>query len=154
MLLSWTSFLSYTTIYFFVKKFIFSNFYILVNTIFECLNMFLVEKGLRNWQRHFFCNISSKNLKWKQHIRYILELSTFEYGCLVELHIKERKRSLVRSLVLGEFHCWYDLEKLTVSGSSNLNLSFSGTQQKSFVLKRWKKNVLHFVLLNLMQRFL
>ena len=30
----------YTTIYFFVKKFIFSNVYIIVNTIFECLSMF------------------------------------------------------------------------------------------------------------------
>ena len=39
-LLSWTLILSYTTIYFFVKKFIFSNVYISVNTIFECLNVF------------------------------------------------------------------------------------------------------------------
>ena len=31
---------SYTTIYFFVKKFIFSNVYISVNTTFECLYMF------------------------------------------------------------------------------------------------------------------
>ena len=30
----------YTTIYFFVKKFIFSNVYVPVNTIFECLDMF------------------------------------------------------------------------------------------------------------------
>ena len=27
-------------------------------------------------------------------------------------------------------HRWYDVEKLTVPGSSNLNLSFSGAQQK------------------------
>ena len=47
---------SYTTIYFFVKKFIFSNVYISVNTIFECLYMlFWLRKGslikyVRNWQ--------------------------------------------------------------------------------------------------------
>ena len=40
MLLSWMFISSYTTIYFFVKKFIFSNVYISVNTIFECLYMF------------------------------------------------------------------------------------------------------------------
>ena len=27
-------------------------------------------------------------------------------------------------------HSWYDAEKLTVPGSSNLNLGFSGAQQK------------------------
>ena len=39
---------SYITIYFFVKKFVFWNVYISVNTIFECLYMFLVEKGAIN----------------------------------------------------------------------------------------------------------
>ena len=39
-------FISYTTIYFFVKKFIFSNVYISVNAIFECLYIiFSCEKG-------------------------------------------------------------------------------------------------------------
>ena len=62
MLPSWMFVLFYTTIYFFVKKFIFSNVYISVNTIFECLYLFFfVEKGainlyasikyLRNWQK-------------------------------------------------------------------------------------------------------
>ena len=41
---------SYTTIYFFVKKFIFSNVYISVNSIFECLYMFLVEKEAINYK--------------------------------------------------------------------------------------------------------
>ena len=40
ILLSWMFISCYTTIYFFVKKFIFSNVYVLVNTIFECLDMF------------------------------------------------------------------------------------------------------------------
>ena len=48
-------------------------------------------------------------------------------------------------------HRLYDMEKLTVPGSSNLNLSFSWAQKKKFFLKRCKKNVLPFVLLNQMQ---
>ena len=40
ILLSWTFSSSYTTIYFFAKKFIFSNVYISVSTIFECVYMF------------------------------------------------------------------------------------------------------------------
>ena len=42
------------------------------------------------------------------------------------------------------------MEKLTVLDTSNLNLSFSGAQQK----KLCKKDVLHIVLLNYMQRFI
>ena len=46
MLLSWMFISSYTAIYFFVKKFIFSNAYISVNTIVECLYMsFGWERG-------------------------------------------------------------------------------------------------------------
>ena len=45
-------------------------------------------------------------------------------------------------------HRSYNVEKLAVPGSSNLNLTFSGTQQNVFLLKRRKKNVFHFVLLN------
>ena len=47
---------SYNTISFFIKKFIFSNVYISVNTIFKCLYMiFWLRKGtsikyVRNWQ--------------------------------------------------------------------------------------------------------
>ena len=40
---------SYTTTYFLVKKFIFPNVHIPVNTIFECIHMFLVEKGAINF---------------------------------------------------------------------------------------------------------
>ena len=56
MLLSRMFILSYTTICFFVKEFIFSNVYISVNTIFEGLYMlFWLRKGssikyIRNWQ--------------------------------------------------------------------------------------------------------
>ena len=48
--------LSYTTIYFFIKKSIFSNVYISVSTLFECLHMlFWLRKGpsikyVHNWQ--------------------------------------------------------------------------------------------------------
>ena len=45
MLFSWMFISSYTTIYFFAKKFIFLNVYISVNTIFECLYMFF------RWER-------------------------------------------------------------------------------------------------------
>ena len=40
ILLSWMFISCYTTIYVFVKKFIFSNVYVPVNTMFECLDMF------------------------------------------------------------------------------------------------------------------
>ena len=40
ILLSWMFISCYTTIYFFVKKFTFSNVYVPLNTIFECLDMF------------------------------------------------------------------------------------------------------------------
>ena len=46
MLLSWMFTSSYTIIYFLVKKkFIFSNVYISVNMIFECLYIFWLRKG-------------------------------------------------------------------------------------------------------------
>ena len=51
ILLSWMFIPSYAVIYFFVKKFIFSNVYVSVNTIFECLYSFLVEKGTINQVR-------------------------------------------------------------------------------------------------------
>ena len=62
------------------------------------------------------------------------QIMYFEYGCLVGLHIKEvkkqrRGRALMSNLVS---HRWYDMEKLTVPGSSNLNLTFSGAQKKTF----------------------
>ena len=54
-----------------------------------------------------------------------MELSTFKYGCLLGLHIKEGKRQRQgpgRGI---------DEQPLSENpGSSNLNLSFSGTQQK------------------------
>ena len=38
-------------------------------------------------------------------------------------------------------HSWYDVEKLTVPGSSNLNLSFSGARQKVLCKKMKEKCV-------------
>ena len=43
MLLSWMFNSSYTTIYFFVKKFIFSNVYVSVNTILDVSQLFQRE---------------------------------------------------------------------------------------------------------------
>ena len=45
MLLPWMVISSYATIYFYIKKFIFSDVYILVNTMFERLYMFLEWKS-------------------------------------------------------------------------------------------------------------
>ena len=68
-----------------------------------------------------------KNLKWKQHFyTKHLELPCFEYGCLVgkssqggeeaEVGMEE---ALVSNICLISHH-WYDVEKLTVPGSSTL----------------------------------
>ena len=46
---------SYTIIHIFVKNFKFSNVYISVNTIFECLYMFLVENAAIIWWRDPKC---------------------------------------------------------------------------------------------------
>ena len=46
---------SYTIIHIFVKNFMFSNVYISVNTIFECLYMFLVENAAIIWWRDPKC---------------------------------------------------------------------------------------------------
>ena len=56
---------------------------------------------------------------------YILELPTFEYGCLVGLNIKERTRQRQRALMSNHClisHRWYNGGKLTVPGSSNLKV--------------------------------
>ena len=50
MLVSWMFTLSYTIIYFYIKKFIFSNVYISVITIFKCLYMFF------GWERYHQLN--------------------------------------------------------------------------------------------------
>ena len=42
-----------------------------------------------------------------------------------------RRRTLMSNLYLISQY-WCDVEKVTVPGSSNLNLSFSGAQQKAF----------------------
>ena len=64
----------------------------------------------------------------------ILELPYFEYGCLVGQPRREEveagtEEALMSNLCLISHHC-YDVEKLTASGSSNLKLNFSWTQQK------------------------
>ena len=55
--------------------------------------------------------------------RYILELPTFEYGCLVGPNIKERTRQRYGALMRNRWlisHRWHDVEKLTVPGGSDL----------------------------------
>ena len=91
-------------------------------------------------------NISSKNLKWKQHFyikissNYLLLNMTVWWCCISRRgRSSGREGPLISNLVS---HCWYDVEKLTVPGSSNLNLSLQEAQKKRFVLKRWEKNVL------------
>ena len=54
-----------------------------------CLKFFFDAKLIMSL--FIFLNVSSKKLKWKQHF-YIDTWSTFEYGCLAGLHIKEEKR--------------------------------------------------------------
>ena len=68
--------------------------------------------------------ISSKlKVKTVFPYRFILELPSFEYGCLVGLNIKDgtwqRQGALMSShCLINHFLC--NLEKRTVSGSSNL----------------------------------
>ena len=55
MLLFWIFISSYTTIYFFVKKFTFSNFSISVNTIFECsslISKLMITYTVYSWSRN------------------------------------------------------------------------------------------------------
>ena len=62
--------------------------------------------------------------KWKQFpYRYIPELSTFYLSTFMGLNIKEGRRQRQGALISNHClisHRWYDVEKLTVSGSSNL----------------------------------
>ena len=92
------------------------------------------------WKQHFYTKKSSNNL--------LLNMAVW-WGC-----ISRRGRSRgVEGILMSNLaiHRWYDMEKLTVPGSSNISLSFSGAQKQSFLLKRWKKIILHFVLLNQIQ---
>ena len=88
-------------------------------------------------------------MKWKQHVysntcwNNLLLNMAVRLGCILGDGRGTRKEGALMSNLYLISHQWYDVEKLTVPGSSNLNLFFMGTA-KSFVLKRWKKNVLHF----------
>ena len=85
MLPYWTFISSYTTIYFFVKKFIFSNVYISVNTIFECLCMFFwLRQGrsikyVRNWWRDEFIQNACSCVQGDrvQHLMYTYQLLSY-----------------------------------------------------------------------------
>ena len=68
------------------------------------------------------------------------KLSTFEYGCLVGLHIKEGKKQRRGGALMNNLisHRWYDMEKLTVPGR---NKFFRGTEKKFFVKKMKEKCV-------------
>ena len=46
-------------------------------------------------------------------------------------------------------HRWYDMDKITVRGSSNLNLSFSGAQKKKFCVRKMKEKCVTFCFIKL-----
>ena len=46
-------------------------------------------------------------------------------------------------------HHWWDVEKVTVPGSSNLNLSFSGVQKEKFFVKKMKEKRVTFCFIKL-----
>ena len=86
---------------------------------------------------HFYPETS-----WK----YLLLKMVVSWGCISRrVRNKGEEGQLMSNLCLTS-RCWCDMEKIKVPSSSNLNVSFSGAQQK-FLLKRWKKNILHFVFL-------
>ena len=80
--------------------------------------------------------------------RYILELSTCEYGCLVGLQFKEGKKQrqtggTMMSNVCLISHSWCDVEKLTVPGSSDLIQVFQG-HSKKFCVRKIKEECVTF----------
>ena len=101
----------------------------------------------------YFFDIFSKNSKWKQHFytktspKYLLLNIAVCWGCISR---RERSRSREGALVknLGS-HRWQDVEKLTVPGSCNLNLSFSGVQKKKFFVKKMKEKRVTFCFIKL-----
>ena len=116
-----------------------------------------VKSAPQNWWHHFsFFNISSKDLKWNQHFytdtfwNYLLLNMSVWWGCISRMRRGGAGRGSLMSNLCLISHLWYDVEKLTVSGS-RIKLKVSRGTTKRFVLKRWKKNVLHLVLLNLIQ---
>ena len=90
-----------------------------------------------------------RSLKWKQYFctntcwNNLLLNMAVRLGCILRDGRGTRKEGALISNLYLISHQWYHVEKLTVPGSSNLNLFFMGIA-KRFVLKRWKKNVLHF----------
>ena len=158
MLLSWMFILSYTSIYFFGKEIYFLNVSVSVNTMYECLYMFSSWKrdvhvnvykkktGIQmfkipSWHKienaTLFLNVSSKNLEWKQHFytdtfwNYILLNVAVWWGCISRRGKGRGGKGASMSNLFLINHHWYDVEKLTVPGSSNLNLNFSVAQQKN-----------------------
>ena len=87
------------------------------------------------WTRKNYISFKSNNkqaLKWRKNLKTaflyqcILELPYFEYGCLVgkssqggEETEAGREEALMSNICLISHH-WYDVEKLTVPGSSTL----------------------------------
>ena len=102
--------------------------------------------------------VSSKNLKWKQHFwtdtswNYLLLNMVVWWGCI-------SRRGKGRGEAGGEWeplmsnlclisHRWYDVEKRTVPGSSNLNLIFLGAHQ-TFCVKNMKSKFVTFCFIKL-----
>ena len=128
-------------------------------------------RGIENATFLFF-SISSNNLKWKQHL-YTNTLWSYlllnENSISIPIHYGViyfwiwmlegaacqggKEAEVGRMTLMGNLslisNSWYDAEKLTVPGSSNLAKFkiFRGTAE-GFVLKRWQKKGLLFVLLH------
>ena len=76
-------------------------------------------------------------------IKWLFDWAAYQGG----EEVKDGREALISNLYLIS-HRRYDVEKLTVRGSINLNLGYSGAKQNVLCKKKSKKNVLHFVLLN------
>ena len=96
MLLSWMFILSYTTIYFFVKKFIFSDVYISVNTIFECFYMFF------GWEVSHQLSLLTTSGGMKGHPKCIQPLTG---GGGVTPHVFERTYTVSFHFLAGFLSC-------------------------------------------------
>ena len=85
-------------------------------------------------------------MKTESLCRYILELPTFEYGCLVGLSIKDGTKQRQGALISDHClisHRWYDVVNLTVPGNSNLKVQHT----TKFCVKEMKQKSATFFFL-------
>ena len=89
----------------------------------KCLFKIPLWHEIDNTTSYFL--ISSKNMKWKQHFHidtfwsYLLLNMAVFWGLNIKEGMRQRRGALMSNhFLIG--HRWYDMEKLTVPGSSNL----------------------------------